>query len=703
MSARPRVGNLGGRRQSAIFAKRWPLDLYPRLLAAFIAHLNHDRAPQRPQELWFRFLFALQLDTGLGTPANRDELQELTVAHLNDLAAGWLWLPRWGGRVPHPLTPLAVACGLALLLTLRRAAPQGGRGRPGPLDPTRRLVDCLPDAPADLPGAYRAWRTALARAASGQSRTLSDRDFQSLVETEFHGWLEPELFEILTGRWFANPAPLAQQPDFADLAGVIDLARAAAHPPPPPPEAAGRVPAKLRRAPGEPASPGNTRREQSAIEVVLRSALRPLAWLARLPPSRHADDRAERRRVRAAVRADLRRLASRIEARFGPPPAPGAWAAWVAGLGHLTPADRQALTLAAAARWLAEQLRRAEHPPHQSLGMQITWLLRSLDQCPAHLPHELGPAELAVVHTDPEFSPATRHGQLQTLHNYQAFAAAELGATPPAGSHWGALLAQTWVTQSVAFLTVAQYEQLHAALLAADARGQLAACAMLLQSEFGLRPSSALRIRIDALRITPAGATLAVLPIKKSAGRDLYIPITPANRSTFARLAEFQRQRLAETGGQRRRALLAGADGRWLRLDEYSALLLAAADRLGIALPHRTHRQVTHVFRHFAANRWLAAGLSIRQIRDRLNHRQDSTSVASYLHGLAFVLADRLADRPEAQPVQLSRTAAAYLLGYAGDRQLRNRLSGGRAGRLTLAQFCALAAQQLADAETEAP
>jgi hypothetical protein len=188
----------------------------------------------------------------------------------------------------------------------------------------------------------------------------------------------------------------------------------------------------------------------------------------------------------------------------------------------------------------------------------------------------------------------------------------------------------------------------------------------LLQVLFGLRSKSALHVRINGLANLD-GQLPSVLapPTKGRQAFDSQIPAEHLDRGMLAIMEAFRRERLVQADGDGSQYLLAAPDGTPLDYRQYCTTLERAMRMTGNRIQVGGRYASTHLLRHYAANRWLALGLPLRLIRDYMNHRQDSTTVGSYLHAVSFKLAELLFARQAEPEILFSQRASAFFLGVS--------------------------------------
>jgi site-specific recombinase XerD len=84
---------------------------------------------------------------------------------------------------------------------------------------------------------------------------------------------------------------------------------------------------------------------------------------------------------------------------------------------------------------------------------------------------------------------------------------------------------------------------------------------------------------------------------------------------------------------------------------------------------------INHAFRHYAANRWLSLGVNIHLIRDYLNHKQVTTTINNYLHGIHLQVFEKFnqIDRNNLYEFKLKKKTILALIGL--NNSAHNQLS----------------------------
>lgn len=326
------------------------------------------------------------------------------------------------------------------------------------------------------------------------------------------------------------------------------------------------------------------------------------------------------------------------------------------------------IILSSVARWLIYLIKMRKLEPSGVAGKMYI-ILNIAGKFPGRLPFRSYHDHLDELKEHGGYARSTLQDNLITLQLYRKFVRTKLGCNVSQGIKWTELIDYFQPT----LLTCDELEQILGCLRQFGDMGELAYYAVILQVLFGSRGSSTCNVRIDGYSGSGFMPTVTVPNTKKRDAFDSQRGPDEEERALLEEIDVLHKQRLKETSGDDKQPLFATIAGE--------------------KLTYARHRRLF--------NRWLAKkGYSIRVIRDRLNHRQDSTSVESYLHGGPFRLAEYIEKSEADYGWFLKRGAMAYMFGYVGVRQVRNVLKQGplappKHTRLSLFDFERVADQML--------
>ena len=158
-----------------------------------------------------------------------------------------------------------------------------------------------------------------------------------------------------------------------------------------------------------------------------------------------------------------------------------------------------------------------------------------------------------------------------------------------------------------------------------EARGDVAAMALLLMRRTGIRIGDLAVLSFDCLREDPDGNAYMKVPIGK-----LYNErFVPLDTKTLTILKQVMALSLENNGGRKPQMLAIRRDGKPVAKNDYHLVLYEIDEvlRLDAEMALGDEPLVSHRMRHTYATALLAAGLSIEEIRDLIGHRSITMSL----------------------------------------------------------------------------
>jgi len=662
-------GNVGSHRLPLEAFDGIPLDAFERLCRVLrdrIAKTPFDvdsmSKEDRITELFFIFLASLQLFSLIaGRKTSKRVLMRLTLRTLRNITDGILHLSVRAGEVFKHLHPVSVVLGQALVVHLGRGRGKGRRRVgliPGKIwfTPLFKLVNGLPAK--RLWSSYLLWLQALGEAA-GFEKALTYKRFLVIIQREAYNQLgidEKSLLEIHNDVWPYNPAPNEQSEAFWDLTQSLDFAHIAAI------ASRGDLAAYLK----EPKALRIYRRLEPPEKTLLlgpATSPRPpyLADVQNVIAAYHRDDREKKRSVaRADAQAALKQISQKARQRFDNL---GVKSDRIVGRTQFEITLRWMI-----ASWLVAALDMKISP--KSLSGRLTTMNRLLSDFPGQMPQFLEEDDFKSFCENHAYIASSANRHLRNLDDFRAFVNEVLGQIIHPNFHASKLYRYASTIRTVKILTRFELQNVLGCLKLNELHGELAYYAVLLQICFGLRSKSALEIKIDGiLDLLGDTPTIVIPPIKRRMAAEPQYNAAHLDQGVLRALDAFLQKRLAQAQGDTRQLFIASADGQGLSSNQYMESVNKAMWLSDQWAFEEVKGQVTHWFRHYAANRWLALGLTVEQIRDYLNHRQSSTTLESYIHSTNFVTSEKLSI-DQIPDFQIRSKGVAFLLGIT-TRQLR--------------------------------
>lgn len=683
-----------------------PTDAVLRLRRALWRKIDQPIAEEAPpleiyRELYFAFTCSLELNAGIAGELDLGAILKLHTSALFALEANWLYLPRYAGEIPKYLDPTSQSLCMALMIHLGRGNGPG-RNRVGPPPPQelnaplyeliehdqpklnwgkvaitkiqtiqpckRRLRAPWADGNAPLSiekiqkiirAQYHQWFKDLGRIAKLE-HTLFGSHFRDLIRIDFHQRLpagEKSWIELQMDEWPHNPAPVEQWADYHDLARPLDFQRIATLQENP--ELLDRIfkPEWLQRA----------LRLEAQIQKEIELKLKPdLSYLNDIRDVVNEYKRFEKKPDAATAvqfRQRLEAISVEAKARLDQMSEES---------DHEKPskAGQDLYHIYLIASWLAIYFKKRPEPdaPYYRLTT-LRVLLAEFPNTPLPM---LERDHLAELPERRNYATSAFNNILTDFESFRRHIERVLKKEIAEGFNLFDLYRFSPEIFTSPLLTRTQLEEILGCLLLLGENGEMAFFVVLLQLAFGIRSKSSLEITIDGLNnLTKSYPTLTVPPVKKRKGFDAQIAAEHIDPGILTELEAFRRKRLKETGGDGTQRLFAFPNGRRLNYKMYSRVLENAMRYTDNRIKKGRIHSITHVLRHYAANRWLALGLPLRLIRDYLNHRHDSTTVGAYLHAIHFKLAEMLFIDEPPPTFSLSQRGVAFLLGTS-TRRLRD-------------------------------
>jgi site-specific recombinase XerD len=627
-----------------------PIDGYERLRDVLV-HRITTRPGSEFSDLYFLFLASIQLLSGIGGREVKSALLQLTDHSLREVADGWLYIPRYGGEIPKKLDVLSQLLGSALLVRLSRGIGKG-HNRVGPT-PHSLLHPVLAEqgTSSEIWEGYRGWLKELGSEA-GFVFPLAHRHFNEIITHHFYSQLEEEhksLIELQIDLWPHNPAPVRQKDHFWDLAKPLVFEQIEAF-------ASGEVDGSRLQTPA------------------IHTAPSPGSYLILDAPDLSFLD--EIKEVVTVYASHKKKPGARVRRRFRE---------WLAQISEF--ASRELDTLPGEqisisgeeerrivlrwliAGWLADEFSGKGAAPNTISG-KFSILRVLLTEFPEMMPYHLGEVQMQVIRDKRRLARSTFNKYLTVLDHFQKYARASLEAKAEQPFAFPRIYQYAVQIQEVQLVTRPELEEILGFLKSRQGVKGLAYYASLLQVSFGFRAQSVLELRLDGVKnLTGRYASALAQPIKSRAAFDAQQPIAYIDPGISRELAKFIDIRRKETKDHSK-LLLATKENQALTYQQYRQVVADAMRVAGVMVTKLPFDQSTHLFRHYAANRWQALGLHLRLIRDLMNHRHDSTTVQSYLHGISFVLEKQLFPRTIVPDISFRQTAVAAMIGLSA-RQIR--------------------------------
>lgn len=671
-----------------------PRNPYDKIHDYFMHALNTDLLSEKSKKetqiknTFHAFLFSLQFYSAVIAKNDMKSFYKMQAIDLNFLKEGYFRLAHFSTPQFIPVDELTQVLGKSLYLQLLRKysdAP-GGRNRLGVM-PNKYLVDYVYETPKtkkQFSSAFYSFMKTVCQNALG-GKQIKYEQFKIIIGSHFYPYFGDEWFSHLQRQYKYNPAPLSQLDDFHKLKNAIskdtitqiansDLSD----------NFLMHIQLSNQRSP----------KEVETLNIVLGSAEeqegRRIKYNPIFSDIKNLINKYYIEKKPITLRNELYNLAIEKERKNDIPFKK--WANYKEQLydTEIGAGVSNTFLYSTTAHWLREILKKNRKLEKETLLGYLRTIQILLNEHPDSYVFDLNEKNVLATSDNRSYQISTHNALATHFHSYQSFmkSIGIISKVIPKSKIFDYRI----ISRNTYMLTNNDVENILGVLKKwgeTDEISRLSYYVVIIEILFAFRVQTTTMIKLNSFEydLREYGRITITCPPNKKRKAFTSSPIqSNLDETLFKELIEYsnERKQFCSENNIKINQNTELFDSEVFNLNEHNKRMDLIFDYLKIQVRKITETEEeflyienngeehlinyptrNHAFRHYAANRWLSKGIDIHMIRDYLNHKQVTTTINNYLHGLHFIVFEKFKaiDRTNLYETKLKKKTLLSLLG----------------------------------------